>query len=172
VTFIQGQPVIVVDASVAVPILQRDGVWTEMWASWLGSNAILLCPPHFQAEVANALLRSLRLPALDVANRIARLWTLGVEVADRGRLAMMAAIDLAERRGLTVYDAAYLELAIDVDGQLATQDGELRAAALAEQVSLVDETEGWAAAATDPQFQEETRQIARDFGEPVPDRPA
>jgi predicted nucleic acid-binding protein len=38
---------------------------------------------------------------------------------------------------LTVYDAAYLDLAIDVDGELATLDRALRAAAEAEGVPIV-----------------------------------
>ena len=44
---------------------------------------------------------------------------------------------LAERHGLTVYDAAYLELALRRDLPLATLDEDLRAAARAEQVQLL-----------------------------------
>jgi predicted nucleic acid-binding protein len=46
-------------------------------------------------------------------------------------------IDLAERHGLTVYDAAYLELAIRRKIPLATLDRELRAAAAKEGLELL-----------------------------------
>jgi predicted nucleic acid-binding protein len=47
------------------------------------------------------------------------------------------AIDLAERHGLTVYDAAYLELAIRRKIPLATLDRQLREAAESERVELL-----------------------------------
>ena len=47
---------------------------------------------------------------------------------------------LAERHRLSVYDASYLWLAIDVDGELATHDRDLARAALAEGVALALDT--------------------------------
>ena len=49
-----------------------------------------------------------------------------------------AVIRVATKHGLTVYDAAYLELAGRTGLPLATLDGELRAAALAASVVLVE----------------------------------
>jgi predicted nucleic acid-binding protein len=46
------------------------------------------------------------------------------------------ALRLAEQHGLTVYDAAYLDLAIDVDAELATLDRDLARAAVAEGVAV------------------------------------
>jgi predicted nucleic acid-binding protein len=46
---------------------------------------------------------------------------------------------LARTHRLTVYDAAYLELALRVDAPLATLDGQLARAARAEKVSLLGE---------------------------------
>ena len=46
------------------------------------------------------------------------------------------ALLLAERHHLSVYDATYLSLAIDVDGELATFDRDLARAARAEGVPL------------------------------------
>lgn len=46
-------------------------------------------------------------------------------------------VALAERHGLTVYDAAYLELALRRELPLATLDRELRAAANSEKVQLL-----------------------------------
>jgi predicted nucleic acid-binding protein len=51
---------------------------------------------------------------------------------------MGARISLAQRHHLTVYDAAYLELAQRTGLPLATLDGDLRKAALAERVALVE----------------------------------
>ena len=48
-----------------------------------------------------------------------------------------ATLKLAERHKLTVYDAAYLELALRRSHSLATLDGELRAAAAVENVTLL-----------------------------------
>ena len=42
---------------------------------------------------------------------------------------LLSTLDIAERHGLTAYDATYLALAISVDGQLLTFDEALRAAA-------------------------------------------
>jgi len=46
-------------------------------------------------------------------------------------------LGLAEKHGLTVYDAAYLELARRYELPLATLDGDLRKAAQAEGVPLL-----------------------------------
>jgi predicted nucleic acid-binding protein len=53
--------------------------------------------------------------------------------------AWSATVRLAERHGLTVYDAAYLELAMRRGLPLATLDGDLRGAATVEQVALLGE---------------------------------
>ena len=45
-------------------------------------------------------------------------------------------MDLARRHGLTAYDALYLETALRHGAMLATLDGRLRAAAVAEAVAL------------------------------------
>lgn len=136
-TFLAAPGVVVIDASVAIPILQGDEGWVARMRGWLEREDILLVPPHFRHEVANALLRSARLSRDDVTLRIPRLQALGLEVADRGWLGLQRSVELADRHRLTVYDAAYLDLALDVDGELATLDGDLRTAAAMEGVSLV-----------------------------------
>jgi predicted nucleic acid-binding protein len=59
-----------------------------------------------------------------------------VEPADRGLPGLLGAVELADRHGLSVYDALYLDLALDIDGELATLDRDLAAAAAAEGVTL------------------------------------
>ncbi len=127
---------VVVDASAAVGLLVGEHDWVARWASWADGNAILLAPLHFQAEVANALLRSALLPAADVAIALERLQRSGVESVDRHLAGLLEAVSLADEHRLTVYDALYLQLALDVEGELATLDARLRDAADAEGVAV------------------------------------
>jgi predicted nucleic acid-binding protein len=135
-TFSQAQTAVVVDASAAVAFLNDDGGWAVLWHRWASSDALLMAPAHFPAEVGNALLRSARLTALEAANRLERLFASGIETTDRGLAGILAALELADRYGLTVYDALYLHLAIDIDAELATLDRDLARAATAEGVAV------------------------------------
>jgi predicted nucleic acid-binding protein len=132
VSLAQATRAIVVDASASVPMLTAEPPWPDRWQGWVESDAILLAPAHFPAEVANALLRSVRLPASEVQVGLDRLARLGVEIADRGSSGLLEAVALADRHGLSVYDALYLQLALDVEGELATLDRDLATAARAE----------------------------------------
>lgn len=137
-TFNPGQPAVVIDASAAMALLAGDDRWLDRWRAWTEADAMILAPPHFPVEVANALLRGARLHALDAAARLERLYASGVETADRGLPGLLGAIELADRHHLTVYDALYLDLAVDVDGQLATLDRDLAAAAMSEGLAVAD----------------------------------
>ena len=136
-TLSTGVPAIVVDASVAIEFLNDDPRWAERWLAWANAGALLLVPAHFPAEIGNGLVRGPRLAASDAWARLDRLFASGVEVADRGLVGLREAIDLASRHQLTVYDALYLQLALDVEGELATLDMDLQRAATAEAVALV-----------------------------------
>ena len=129
---------VVVDASAAVSFLVGEPPWAERWSKWADEGSILLAPAHFSAEVANALLRSAKLPAADVAMQLARLARSGVESVDRHLPGLLESVALADKHGLTVYDALYLQLALDVDGELATLDADLRRAATAEDLLVAD----------------------------------
>jgi len=137
VSFGEAQRAVVVDASVAVDLLLGDAAWAGRWTDWAEADVMVLAPAHFGAETANALLRSVQLPAAEVASALHRLARAGVEVVDRQLPGMLEAIGLADQHGLTVYDALYLQLALDVGGELATLDANLARAAEAEGVSRV-----------------------------------
>ena len=137
-TFGSGLSAVVVDASAALAFLAGDEVWLERWTAWTEAEAMVLAPPHFPVEVANALLRSARIPAIDASARLARLYATGIDVADRGLPGLAGAIELADRHGLSVNDALYLDLVLDVDGKLATLDRDLARAAAAEGVPLTE----------------------------------
>lgn len=128
---------VVVDASAMVEVLKGDPVWQARLAAWQAERALILTPPHFRLETANALLRSVRLEATEVIHRVQLLFGAGVQVADRGLAGTLDAIELAARHGLTVYDAAYLALALDVDAELATIDHALANAARAEGLAVI-----------------------------------
>jgi predicted nucleic acid-binding protein len=100
-----------------------------------------LVPALWRLEVANVLEMGVRRKRHDAAFRDATLSDLALLPIrvdpDTDRHAWGATARLAARYSLTVYDAAYLELARRTDIPLATLDKELRAAALAEGVSLL-----------------------------------
>ena len=98
-------------------------------------------PGLWRLEVANVLEMGVRRGWHDATFRdatLADLALLPIEIdAETNQHAWAATARLASRHGLTLYDAAYLELARRRDVPLATLDLELRAAALAEGVPLL-----------------------------------
>jgi len=137
VTFATAPAPIVVDASVAVELVVDGGAeLATAWAEWIDGGRLIVAPSLLWVEVANVLLRGRGLPASAVSLRLEGLEAAGLETTDRGARGARAATDLAARHALTVYDAAYLWLAIDVDGELATRDRRLIEAAQSEGVAL------------------------------------
>jgi len=90
-------------------------------------------PSHWALEVANGLLvaeRRKRLSRADVAEAADVLGQLPIETdTETGRRAIGETTALARQYGLTVYDAAYLELALRHRAALATSDAALARAA-------------------------------------------
>jgi predicted nucleic acid-binding protein len=127
---------IVVDASVLVEAAVGNPVVALAVEDWVVTDRFLLSPPIMWPEVGNALHMRHRIPAVDVASLISAIESTGLETADRGPEGIRSALVLAERHALSVYDATYLWLAIDVDGELATLDAHLSRAAEAEGVPL------------------------------------
>lgn len=93
-------------------------------------EAEALVPALWRLEVANALLVAVRrnrlpeakaVPALDLLNSL--------RISVDGRPASLHGVfAVAKQHGLSVYDAAYLDLAMRSGLPLATKDGKLRAA--------------------------------------------
>lgn len=127
---------VVVDASFVVDSLAGGKVGLDALERWAAQDRMLLAPAIFWPEVANALLVRRRVPRTEVVQGLRALAAAGIETADRGPLGCEDAVDLAAQHGLTVHDATYLWLAIDIDGELATFDRDLARAALAEGVTL------------------------------------
>ncbi len=106
--------------------LNEDGAWV---------------PGLWKLEVANILEMGIRRRRHDAAFRDATLADLALLPIsldpETDRQAWGATLELAERRRLTLYDAAYLELALRRALPLATLDKELRKAARAEGVVVL-----------------------------------
>jgi predicted nucleic acid-binding protein len=138
VTLTISLPPVIVDASIAVDAVQAEREALIALERWVGERRMLLAPAIVWPEVGQALLKGGR-PAVNVAGRLELLATMGLETADRGPRGVAFALALAERHRLSVHDATYLGLAIDVDGELATRDRALARAAEAEGVPLAIE---------------------------------
>ena len=98
-------------------------------------------PSLWSLEVANILETGVRRGRHDIAFRdttLADLSLLPISTdPETGNQAWNATLQLAHRNRLTLYDAAYLELAQRRRLPLATLDSDLRAAAMAEGVPLL-----------------------------------
>jgi predicted nucleic acid-binding protein len=98
-------------------------------------------PSLWRLEVANGLQVAVRRKRIDAAYRDASvndLRSLAISTdTETDHQAWSATLHLADRFGLTIYDAAYLELAHRLALPLATLDGELARAAISGSVALV-----------------------------------
>jgi predicted nucleic acid-binding protein len=100
-----------------------------------------MVPALWRLEVANGLQMAVRRRRITADYRDASLndlRSLAIEIDRETEVhAWSATLGLAERHGLTLYDAAYLELAVRFRRPLATFDRELIKAAHADKVELV-----------------------------------
>jgi predicted nucleic acid-binding protein len=133
----------VIDCSIAVAWLMPDeqaAIADSAIARVMVEGADV--PNLFPTEVGNVFLvnvRRRRWPYASVAPALADLQALEIR-QDTGAATdrLRDVVALAERHGLTVYDAAYLELALRLAAPLATLDNELRDAARAAGAVLLD----------------------------------
>lgn len=97
-------------------------------------------PPIWTAEVGNALTtaeRRSRITEAETSRILTLLRALPIQTDDMPVVdSLERVIDLARRHELTAYDAAYLELAIRLDAELATLDRQLMTAAEEAGVSI------------------------------------
>lgn len=133
---------IVIDSSITLAWIYGDET-TEPVRQVLDTvnNNGAWTPSLWRLEVANVLEMGVRRGRHDTAFRDASLNDLGLlpvnTDAETDRRAWGNTLRLAERHRLTLYDAAYLELAMRRGLPLATLDMELRAAASAEGAVLL-----------------------------------
>lgn len=131
---------LILDASIAAAWLfddesepRADSVLTRL------AEEEAIVPQHWHLEVRNALIvgeRRGRIRPNEVDERLIGLGILPVRTDSMPDLE--AAFSLARIHGLSFYDALYLELARRQNLPLATLDGPLGAAAVAEGLGLVE----------------------------------
>ena len=135
---------LVLDCSVTMAWVYADETTPavrKVFESMISGGAWI--PALWRLEVANVLEMGVRRRRHDGAFRDAALADLALLPLqldpETDRHAWGATARLARRHGLTLYDAAYLELARRRDIPLATLDDALRAAASAEDVPVLGE---------------------------------
>lgn len=133
-------PSLVIDASFAVALVLPDEAKPSGSMVALLKTGGAIVPGLWPFEVGNTLVmaqRRRRIAPTAIERVVAEVGTLPVEVDTQSSLrSWRSSVNLAVRHRLTVYDAAYLELAARLHLPLATLDGELRKAARKEGVSV------------------------------------
>jgi len=138
---VPGGPGLVLDASVAIAAVQREERTAEAEAIVRRYTPLgIVVPVLWHVEVGNILLLAERRQRLSAEGREAHLRDLAalpisVDYDGHG-VAWGAAMALAQRHRLTLYDGLYLELAVRLRVPLATFDAALVRAAAAEGVTV------------------------------------
>jgi len=116
----------VLDASFAVDWLVNDAYAKLDQMMNEASPSGVLAPVFFWHETASALRGLMFRKAVTPAFRDQGLERLrGLDIALDGAADIKAVINVSERYSLTIYDAAYLELAVRRSSDLATTDAAL-----------------------------------------------
>ncbi len=133
----------VADSSVGVAwaVQSQASGATDQLLEKVSAGAPLVVPTLWPFEIANSLLVLLRRKKLLKSERDRALEALGqlpFTVDDEGcRLAFGSTSEIAAEHGLSIYDAAYLELALRRTLPLASRDDALRKAAKDRRVKLL-----------------------------------
>ena len=139
-------PRFVLDASVTLAWCFEDEAseWTDLLLARLKAGDQATVPAHWPVEVVNALLVAIRrgrIPREKGTRFFEDLCALPIPVDPKStESAFDRVFPLAEQHGLTIYDAAYLELATREGIPLATLDSDLQRGARAAGVVLVKES--------------------------------
>lgn len=123
---------LVVDASAMITLLRgepgADAV-REILTERRQDGGSLSVPSGFWLEVVNSLVRRHRMSSAEVMEAFVEMDAFGLSTVELDRPLVLVALDLAERFGLTSYDASYLAVAIALRADLLTLDDELARAA-------------------------------------------
>jgi predicted nucleic acid-binding protein len=133
---------VVIDASAALTIVldEPHGAAIESaLRTWGTQGRTIAVPAHFWLEVVNTLGRRPEWTGQRTIAALHRLDLFGVQTIELDRPLLLRSIDLVERYRLTSYDAAYLAAAESIDGDLASLDRALLAAAGTRAIAFDDE---------------------------------
>jgi len=133
---------LVIDASLTLQWFLEDEAGREYGLAILRGLADkrAVVPPLWFYEVGNGLVmahRRKRITSEQLSGFLIRLKALPIDAGPQTPMDVLGLPAIAQARGLTTYDAAYLELAMRLELPLATADRALRAAAEAAGVSVV-----------------------------------
>jgi predicted nucleic acid-binding protein len=135
--------IFVVDASAALAWCFEDETssWSDALLERLRQGDQIVVPAHWPTEILNGLLVASRRKRIK-ADQPALFWDELARLPIETEPALTAAqakkvLALSEKHGLTVYDAAYLELAHRRNLPLGTLDTDLRKAAQPEGIALL-----------------------------------
>lgn len=135
--------IFVVDASVALAWCFEDEAtnWTDGLLERLRQGDTIVVPAHWPTEISNGLLMAVRRKRID-SRKPALFWDQVANLPIESEPPLDAArvrpiFLLSEKHALTVYDGAYLELAMRRGLAMGTLDSDLRKAAQAEGVVLL-----------------------------------
>jgi len=123
---------LVVDASVVIAIVRSEPEHVDLQRildERKRAGVVLIAPTGLWLEVVNSLVRRHRTRSEDVLQAIKEIDDFGIQMIEIGRPLLILTLDLAERFGLTSYDASYLAVAMVQDADLVTLDGDLAVAA-------------------------------------------
>jgi len=134
----------VVDSSSVLALLlpdEKNGPDAAALRKLIDAQTVLLAPAHWQTEVANGLLmaeRRRRISQMEVGELLDIALSMNVEIDSEPETnTVREAVGLGRQHRLTVYDAAYLELAMRRGTKLATFDTDLRKAATTSGVQVM-----------------------------------
>jgi predicted nucleic acid-binding protein len=133
---------VVIDASAAVALVAREHqgeAVRQLLSTWNAEECPVLVASFFWLEMVNTLLRRHKWSGADALAAIHKLDTYELETVELDRALVIASLDLAERHGLSAYDAAHLAVAVQQDATLLTLDRQLAAAAGPRAVPLGDD---------------------------------
>lgn len=134
---------LVLDASVVVALLVRDSPMNISNAvlDAIDDGAVVMVPRHFQLEVTNFLIQAQRRGTLSASGahqvlRYLQHLPITIDTAMHTQI-FTDVIAIAQRNGITSYDAAYIHCARTRGAWLASLDKQLLAAAEAEGVVIL-----------------------------------
>lgn len=120
---------IVLDASVILKWIFQDEDGEEHARAYRESHVtgdeIIAVPELFFYEIANVLATKTTLSTKDVLEAFSLLWNFDFEVYSFGRDEFFHGITLSRRYGMSLYDAAYIELARKLKCYFVTADRKL-----------------------------------------------
>jgi predicted nucleic acid-binding protein len=133
---------LVLDASLSLQWFLEDEADRQYGLSVLASLSTkrAVVPFLWFYEVGNGLLMAFRRKRItldQIDGFLTRLKALPIEAAQQAPTELLELPAIAQKHGLTNYDAAYLALALNLQLPLATTDTDLRQAAAAAGVEIV-----------------------------------